>query len=351
MDGPALGYGYRFSLRQLFYAARPIFLEAVGEQPSYNYFAQIVTDYEADVGHDLDGIYRDDRGTLYHPHLHEQIALGTRAVEAYQGPDWTFNKVLYCEKEGFFPILIEAQWPERHDCALLTSKGYSTRAARDVLDLLGETVQVLTFFCIHDADGPGTMIYQTLQDGTAARAGRQVRVVNLGLEPAEGLAMGLPVESVERKDGKAVPVAAYVEPEWRAWLQHKRIELNAMDTPHFLEWLDGKMAPYSGKLIPPPRVLRDRLEETTERVLSERLTEEALRAYGVGEKLTAAMEELRPEFGRVDARLPDLVQADLMKDAAQWWAAPVDRAAKQIAEATPRPILKDGAERNSPEQA
>ena len=129
---------------------------------------------------------------LYHPHTGEQTYRWARdPSEAYQRPAWTFNKILYCEKEGFFPILIDAQWPERHDCALLTSKGYASRAARDVLDLLGDGDEPLTFYCIHDADGPGTMIYQTLQEATKARPGRRVEIVNLGLEPGEALDMGL----------------------------------------------------------------------------------------------------------------------------------------------------------------
>jgi hypothetical protein len=50
-----------------------------------------------------------------------------------------------------------------------------------VLDLLGETGEELTFFCIHDAYGPGTEIYESLQEGTRARPGRRVRIINLGL--------------------------------------------------------------------------------------------------------------------------------------------------------------------------
>ena len=75
---------YRYSLRQLFYAVRPHVLDALGMEPDYNYFAKVVTDYEADQGGDLPGMYRDDRGTLYHPHTGETIPLGTRSVEAYQ---------------------------------------------------------------------------------------------------------------------------------------------------------------------------------------------------------------------------------------------------------------------------
>ena len=41
---------YRYSLRQLFYAVRPHVLNALGVEPDYNYFCQVVTDYEADQG-------------------------------------------------------------------------------------------------------------------------------------------------------------------------------------------------------------------------------------------------------------------------------------------------------------
>ena len=265
---------YRYSQRQLFYAVRPHVQNVLGVEPDWNYFCKVVTDNESERGADLPGMYRDDRGTLYHPHTGEQVPLGTRSVEAYERPAWTFNKILYCEKEGFFPILIDAQWPERHDCALLTSKGYASRAARDVLDLLSDGDEPLTFYCLHDADGPGTMIYQTLQDGTKARPGRRVEIVNLGLDPAEVLDMGLPAEKVEGR--RSIPVATYIDQEWRQWLQTHRVELNAMDTPTFLEWLDSKMEPYACKLIPPSPVLTERLVADARGLIHQRLIAEAI---------------------------------------------------------------------------
>ena len=90
----------------------------------------------------------------------------------------------------------------------------------------------LLFFCVHDADGPGTMIYQTLQEGTRARPGRRVEIVNLGLDPAEAIDMALPAEEIEAKGRR--PVATYIDDPWREWLQTHRVELNAMDTPTFL---------------------------------------------------------------------------------------------------------------------
>jgi hypothetical protein len=322
---------HRYSQRQLFYTVRPHVLNALGVEPDWNYFCKVVTAYEADRGGDLPGMYRDDRGTLYHPHTQETIPLGTRSVEEYRRPDWTFNKILYCEKEGFFPILIDVQWPERHDCALLTSKGFAGRAARDVLDLLGETDEPLTFYCLHDADGPGTMIYQTLQQGTAARPSRRVEIVNLGLDPAEALEMGLPPERVERKGRRAVPVADYIEPEWRQWLQEHRVELNAMDTPTFLEWLDGEMEPYACKLIPPTPVLTGRLVADTRGLIRKRLVEEAIRAARVDEQIEAAVARLQPEIDRRTGGLPATVSEELAANPAQQWTAPVAVVAGELA--------------------
>ena len=204
---------HRFNQRQLYYKVRPLVMAELGiGDLDWGYFCAIVTDYEVDQG-DIKGMTRDPRGILYHPHTGEEIPLGTEAVENYQRPFWTFNKILYSEKEGLLTILRSDGWPERNDCALLTSKGYASRAARDVLDLLGETGEPIEFYCIHDADAAGTMIYQSLVKGTKARARRKVKVVNLGLEPDEALRMKLEPEKFTAK-GKR-PVAKYVKPRWR----------------------------------------------------------------------------------------------------------------------------------------
>ena len=245
--GAALAGGngeHRYSQRQLFYAIRGPFAQVFGQDPAWKFFCKVLTDYEASDG-DIPGMTRDPRGIIYHPHIGQEIPLGTIYVEKYRRPEWLFSKVLYCEKEGFFPILRALKWPERNDCALMTSKGFATRAARDLIDYLAKTDEECTFFCIHDADASGTMIYQSLQEETKARGARKVKIINLGLEPAEGRAMGLQDENVEKDDRKSeLAVAEYVPETDKRWLQRKRIELNAMTTPQFLEWLDRKFEPY-----------------------------------------------------------------------------------------------------------
>lgn len=323
---------YRYSLRQLFYAVRPKFLlQFKNAKFDYGWFCQVVSDYEMKKQSDLPGIYRDNRGTLYHPHTRENIPLGTLAVENYKRPAWTFNKILYCEKEGFFPILIDSHWPERNDCAILTSKGFASKAARDVLDLMGKSKEPLTFFCIHDADGPGTMIYEALQAGTPARQDRHVQIVNLGLDPQEALAMDLDVETFSKK--KKVPVASYISDEDTTWLQTHRVELNAMDTPTFLNWLDMKLQPHhNGKIIPPVDILDVRLRSTVQETLKERIRFKLLEEVGFADHVNRAVQSIDPDITAQRLTLADRIASFLsgqhnMKD---HWSQPLDGIAGEL---------------------
>jgi hypothetical protein len=331
------GGGGRYSPRQLYYAIRDYVPQEIGEPLHWKNFQEILTDVEAELGHDLPGIARDPRGTLYHPHTHEAISLGTMAVEQYARPAWTFNKLLYIEKEGYFSILQAAGWPERHDCALLTAKGFATRAARDVIDLLADTDEPITIFAAHDADSSGTCIYQALQEATRARPARRIQVVNLGLEPWEGLELGLPVEQTLRKEGAPrAPVGQYVwakGPQWEPWLQDNRIELNSMTTPAFIAWLDAKVAAHGpGKLIPPDGVLAERLATEAEATVREALEAQILKEAGYEERVAAAMKDLEPALAETSRTLQQAVAARLAEVPAEHWAAFVTAQAQKLAQ-------------------
>lgn len=318
----ASGQGqYRYSLRQLYYVLRPFVMEATQRELKYQNFNTIITDYEFETGKDLPGVYRDERGTLLHPHTHQEIKLGTKNVERYHRPVFNFNKILYSEKEGFFEILKDAGFCEKHDCALLTSKGFASRAARDVIDLLAETKEELLFFCIHDADISGTLIYQALQGATKARPERKVKIINLGLEPWQGLALNLEIETLERSSKKTP--AQYVldydtqndapKPykfegqmmtRWEDWLKEYRIELNAMDTPTFIHWLDTEISKYNnGKVVPDEDYLQATAEQDLQTTLKSRIRSEILEKMDI-ERLV--MERLQQEFPELLAKVNQL---------------------------------------------
>ena len=284
---------YRFNQRQLLYALRPIVMNELGEELTRGNFNAIITDFENENG-EIEGMYREPRGSIYHPHRQETITLGDLMVADYERPAWTYNKVVYIEKEGFNEALKDNRWAERHDCMLMWSKGYTTRAARDLVDKIAEHDEPCTIFCVHDADAHGTTIYETFQEETRARGARKITIVNLGLEPWEAREMGLGVEVVDEKD-RSKGVAEYVlEREdgdcWKEWLQTHRVELNAMTTPAFIAWLDRKMAEHGdGKLIPPPEILETELEAALEGQLRTSITERILRDAGFEAQVAAAL--------------------------------------------------------------
>jgi hypothetical protein len=333
MSGPQ---GLRFNQRNLFYGVRDTLKRQLPPGPDgqpvelqYPTFCGVITDYEAETG-PIPKMYRDPRGSLYHPHTGEEIPLGTIAVEKYVPPRWTFNKVIYCEKEGFTEIMKETGWPERNDCALISSKGFASRAARDLFDLLGGTDQEIEFFCVHDADAYGTMIYQTLQEATRARGARKVKVINLGLEPDEALALGLDPEPVAL-GRKRKAVARYVDREWADWLQSHRVELNAMSTPAFIAWLDAKLADHAGKVVPPDGVLADRLRARVRANLDATITRRVLAEAAVPARVEAA---LAARAGAIEDATPGLAAAvaqSLAEDPDQLWKDALEPIAEGIA--------------------
>jgi hypothetical protein len=180
---------------------------------------------------------------------------------------------------------------------LMSSKGFTTRAARDLIDKLAKHDEPVMVFCVHDADAYGTMIYQTFQEATRARGARKVSIVNLGLEPWEAIADGLAIENVEKGD-KHKPIADYVLERadgdyWDQWLQSHRVELNAMTTPQFIAWFDRKMAEHGeGKLIPPTAVLGSELEAKLEASVRAAITKRILREADLEGQISAALEAI-----------------------------------------------------------
>lgn len=316
------GHGqYRFSQRQLFYSIRPYVMEELGKEPDYNYFCTLLTEYELEYG-DIELLYRDVRGVLYEPHTKQDIPLGTLAVENYQRPKLTYNKILYSEKEGFFTILKSVNFPERHDMALLTSKGYASRAAKDLIDMLGETNEEITFFCIHDADASGTKIFESLQEATKSRPGRKVKIINLGLDPEEALEMELEVEEVTIKGKK--PVGDYLDEHWKEWLQNKRVELNAMTTPQFLEWLERKIRQYDkGKIIPHNDILIEELKHHTKEHLQHQVRERILKEANYESQVMDAYNKIIPTVEGQCETIKKHVEDELSENPVQRWDAPV----------------------------
>jgi len=204
-----------------------------------------------------------------------------------------------------------------------SAKGFNTRAARDLIDKIADTTEPVNVFSVHDADWAGTLIQHTLQHATRARAARKIEVIDLGLQPWEGIALGLAVERVPGKvrlGGKRVrhPVGAYVTQRtdrapngksWADWLQTNRIELNALTSAELIAFLDRKMEEHcAGKLIPPDDILidgfgdrvRPQMERAVEAEIDRRTYE---RVASLEAEKAKAIEPIQTEITRISAPL------------------------------------------------
>ena len=186
------------------------------------------------------------------------------------GPDDRFGAVLFVEKEGFMPLFRAARLAERYDIAIMSSKGLSTTAARQLVDhLVGE--KGIPVFCVRDFDEAGFKIAGTLRQGTRRYSWHSRGAVDLGLRLEDAEAWDLEREEVfyrgpekriltdprdiRRKIGPTLRGYGATPEEIETLLTH-RVELNAFASDQLVEWIEGKLDEHGvGKVIPGPDVL------------------------------------------------------------------------------------------------
>jgi hypothetical protein len=144
-----------YGARRLYYRVRELIKRYTAAKLTYKYFRDnILQAYQREKGK-LRGLYYDPRGRLHEPHGGREVDMGTREVEAYQFPPHLFNKLLYVEKKGQFPLLKEARLMERFDMAIMTAEGFATEAARTLLEHADKRERI-QIFVLHEPTRPAT---------------------------------------------------------------------------------------------------------------------------------------------------------------------------------------------------
>lgn len=255
--------------RQLMYAMRPIILAELPDKDSFSdqYFTQtLLPDYLQDHPEETaswDVVY-DARGHFKEPHTGCEVALGTLAVREYlrtARPENCYASVLFIEKEGFLPLLESAEIAERYDLAIMSTKGMGSTAARKLM----ERLKGVRFLVLHDFDKSGFSIVGTLQRDTRRyQFENPPEVVDLGLRLADIEGMGLEGEPVTLRGENPEENLGEngATPEEIAYLTGKgpyrpqRVELNAMTSPQFIEFIEAKLKKHGvAKIVPPHAVL------------------------------------------------------------------------------------------------
>jgi hypothetical protein len=280
--------GANFSARDLYYAARPLVYAhgewEFGRRLEYGYFSQtLLTEYQEQRGA-IAGLWRDPRGSLHEPHTARSVALGTREVASYEFPEYTFDKILYVEKEGEWPKLQAARLAERYDMAIASAKGYPVEAVRELFSRAeGGEYQL---FCFHDADLDGYNIARVMREATRRMPGYSVEVVDIGLTVEDALEMGLDPEPFSRKKdvsrgllwalSDVAKEYLYRPNPYGRGLSGERFELNAIlpDTRR-IEYIERKLEENGvrGKVIPPDDKLTQLAEEKYRDLSTEWVTE------------------------------------------------------------------------------
>ena len=184
--------------------------------------------------------------------------------------------MLFVEKEGFDPLLKAAGIAERFDVAIMSTKGMSTTAARLLLDRLAPEVDRV--FVLHDFDVSGFSIF-----GTLASSGRRytytndVPLIDIGLRLTDVAAMDLQAERVTVSDwyARAATLRRHGATDQEIeFLSRRRVELNAMTSRQFIEFIEAKFAEHGvEKALPNAAVV----EAHARRLIEQRLPHDATR--------------------------------------------------------------------------
>jgi hypothetical protein len=323
------------------------------------YFTQtLVPDYMTEHPEETAGwdVVFDERGHFREPHLQNGreriIGLGTLAVRQYiaswqgtvaetihhlflpfdletSGPMHRYQSVLFVEKEGFDELIQQAQIAERFDIAPMSTKGMSNTAARRLVDELSQLG--VTIYVLHDFDKSGFSILHTLRTDTRRyRFQSTPKVIDLGLTLADVHGMALQSEPVNygQKVDPRVDLArcgateeeqAFLitgdrrrNPQTNRWYwPGQRVELNAMTSDQFVDWIERRLAEHGVvKVIPPAETL----------VKAYRL---ATRTKAINEELARIQEHIHEGPIEIPDDLQDQVTAVLAEHPELSWDAAV----------------------------
>jgi len=274
------GGTYTVTKRQLFYEMRPAFQKRADREGykythdsdphdkselelNDSYFTEtLIPNYETDeAGERL--CHREQRGFFVEPHSNREIELSTRKVNKYDPTDalgTEFDTILFVEKRGFYELIHkEHEITKRFDIGLIQAQGYSTIAARRLVEKIKQADPDVEFLTLTDLDIHGL--------GIAADADAPDEFSTTESFDAERI--GVTVGDVDRFDLQTER-AGYNRDEHSKLETHyqngdidqatyeflkddKRVEINAIPPAELGDYLEAKLGDQGiGKITPDP---------------------------------------------------------------------------------------------------
>ena len=332
--------------RQIMYAARPLILaEATSNKFDSKYFTQhLLPDYLEEHPSETASwdVVFDARGQLFEPHTKTDVRLGTIDVRNYlheirshrvsdivaptiedgdsyptKGPKNRYGAILFIEKEGFSELFKKAEIAKKYDLCIMSTKGMSTTAARQLIDEL--CVDDVPLFVLHDFDKSGFSIVGTLQRDTRRYSfANCVNVIDIGLRlpdvqkyklQSESCSYGKtnPAQNLMENGATSAEIAFLCTGENYYGYTGQRVELNALSSRDMLNLIDDKLKKHRVKKVIPDK---ETLEDAYHRL--------ALVAR-LNERLEEIMEEEKDDNRRVPKQLERRVRKILKEYPTESW--------------------------------
>ena len=201
----------------------------------------------------------------------------------------------------------------------------SVVACRHLLDRLGRDGTVI--LVAHDFDRAGLAIAHTIaNDGRRYTFEHKPKMIDIGLRLTDVEKMDLQDEPAEDEGPAAEKLEEYgATDEEIAFLfgAKRRVELNAMTSRQFLDWLEGKLKKHgAGKVVPPLEMLESKARAALAvNILQGRIAEieDAVRREAAAAALPT---DLAGRVGRVLDEYPDLAWEDAVARVVAEDAAP-----------------------------
>jgi DNA topoisomerase VI subunit B len=306
-----------------------------------DYFSQkILQQYQNE--HGVLDIHYDDRGHFAEPHTGKYFGVGTNNVRNYiaaldnpkvveasfapakvetNGPKGRFCGVLYIEKEGFDALLESVELVKRYDLALMSCKGLSVTAARELAEAVCHELGGVPLFALHDFDKTGFSIRSTLgRDTKRYKFTRKVNVIDLGLTLDDVRDLGLE-DLTEKHDDKGTPEAREANlrlngatDEEVEFLLERRVELNALSPRDFIAFVERKLKQHGVRKVVP----------------ADELLAKTYRAHVRSERVRAEVERIIATAATEDIPVPDNIREQVIDLIKRKHNMPWDEAVAEI---------------------
>jgi hypothetical protein len=170
-----------------------------------------------------------------------------------RGPRAAYGGLFYYEKEGFDALWEQVQLAQRFDIALMSCKGMSVTAARQLADEICHRYR-LRLFVLRDFDKAGFSIVAGFkQSNRRYTFENQIEVIDLGLRLDD--IRGLQSEAVFDKGSEAKRRANLEQngatPKEIEFLLERRVELNAMTSRQLVAFVERKLTAHGVRKIVP----------------------------------------------------------------------------------------------------